>query len=88
MRFVGLYIYTVMEFRCPSCESRRYAPVTVTRPNGTVYRSSLYTCEGCSLVFTDPARFSRPPPSGSQEARERRGWESHRTLAKRDRASR
>jgi hypothetical protein len=77
-----------MSFRCPGCDSARYAPVTVTRPNGTVYRSSLYACEGCSTVFTDPARFSRPPPSGSREALEHRGWESHRTLAKRSRDGR
>jgi hypothetical protein len=77
-----------MRFRCPTCASTRYAAVTVTRPNGTVYRSSLYTCEGCSAVFTDPSRYSRPPPSGSQESLERRGWESQRTMVARGRTSR
>ncbi len=77
-----------MSFRCPTCDATRYASVTVTRPNGTVYRSSLFTCEGCSAVFTDPARYSRPPPSGSQESLERRGWESRRTLEARSRSGR
>ena len=77
-----------MSFRCPTCNSTRYGPVTVTRPNGTVYRSSLFSCDGCSAVFTDPARYSRPPPSGSQESLERRGWESQRTMAARSRTSR
>jgi hypothetical protein len=87
--FADLYITTGMSFRCPNCDSSRYDAVTVKRPNGTVYRSeSLFTCGGCSAVFTDPARFSRPPPSGSQESMELRGWESHRTLAKRARANR
>lgn len=77
-----------MGFRCRSCDSTRYAPVTVTRPDGSLYRSSLFACAGCSAVFTDPARYSRPPPSGSQESLERRGWESQRTLARRERAGR
>ncbi|HUO80347.1 MAG TPA: hypothetical protein VMU00_09410 [Steroidobacteraceae bacterium] len=77
-----------MGFRCRSCDSTRYAPVTVTRPDGTLYRSSLYACEGCSTVFTDPARFSRLPPSDPSESVERRGWESRRTVAKRSGALR
>jgi len=78
-----------MSFRCPICDSTRYEPVTVRRPNGSSYRSeSLFTCGGCSAAFTDPSRFSRPPPSGSQESIEMRGWESRRTLARRARAER
>jgi hypothetical protein len=77
-----------MSFRCPTCDSTRYGGVTVTRPNGTVYRSSLFTCEGCSAVFTDPSRYSRPPPSGSPQSLERRGAQSPAPLAARSRASR
>lgn len=78
-----------MTFRCPTCDARAYEAVSVRRPDGTLYRSnSLFACAGCSQVFTDPSRFSAPPPSGSQEALELRGWESRRTAAKRARATR
>jgi len=78
-----------MAFRCPLCESTRYESVTVKRPNGTAYQSeSLFSCAGCSAAFTSPSKFSSPPPSGSSEAKELRGWESRRTLARRARAER
>jgi len=78
-----------MAFRCPLCDSTGYEPVTVRRPNGTLYRSeSLYSCGGCSAAFTDPSRFSRPPPSAAQEPTDLRGWQSRRTLARRTRAER
>ena len=78
-----------MAFRCPLCDSTRYEPVTVKRPNGTLYRSeSLFSCTGCSTAFTDPGRFSRPPPRGSQEPVQLQGWESRRTVARRARAER
>jgi hypothetical protein len=78
-----------MAFRCPLCNSTGFEPVTVRRPNGTLYRSdSLYSCNGCSAAFTDPTRFTRPPSSGAQESLELRGWQSRRTLARRARAER
>ena len=80
----AVYIYS-MSFRCPHCNSSRYEPVSVKRPNGTIYRSdSLLACQGCSLVFTDPVRFSRPPPSpSSSDAIPSSTWESRRTAARR-----
>jgi hypothetical protein len=33
--------------------------VTVKRPNGSIYVSSLWKCRGCSVVFADPEQFTR-----------------------------
>jgi hypothetical protein len=77
-----------MPFRCRVCSSDAYDAVTVRRPDGTVYQSTLLACHGCSTVFTDPVRFSNPtdPPPGQIVCVPR--WESQRTAARRERASR
>jgi uncharacterized Zn finger protein len=49
-----------MPFRCPLCRSTTHEAVTVRRRDGSIYVSSLLKCAGCSVVFTDAERFSRP----------------------------
>lgn len=49
-----------MSFRCRLCGSDRFEQVTVRRADGSLYRSALLACAGCSLVFTDPDRFAQP----------------------------
>jgi len=53
-----LYKYTVMSFRCRLCGSDVFEQVSVRRPDGSLYRSALLACGGCSAVFTDPERFA------------------------------
>src|SRR5271165_3507745 len=55
-----VYLYS-MPFRCPLCRSTAYQGVTVRRRDGSLYVSALQQCAGCSVVFTDAERFSRPP---------------------------
>ena len=80
-----LYEYTGMPFRCRLCSSDLYDPVAVRRPNGTVYQSSLLACRGCSAVFTDAARFSKPPDPATRQVIAPQSWESRRTSARRER---
>jgi hypothetical protein len=54
-----VYLYS-MTFRCPLCRSTAHEPVTVRRRDGSIYVSSLQKCAGCSVVFADAERFSRP----------------------------
>jgi hypothetical protein len=49
-----------MAFRCPLCRSTAHEAVTVRRRDGSIYVSSLLKCAGCSVVFADAERFSRP----------------------------
>ena len=57
-----------MPFRCPVCRSTRHEAVTVRRRDGSVYVSSLLKCAGCSVVFADAERFSRPQAPGQPGA--------------------
>jgi hypothetical protein len=70
-----------MAFRCRICGCDAFEQVTVRRADGTLYRSSLLACSGCSGVFTDPERFSRPtePPARVVSAPH---WESRRTASR------
>jgi hypothetical protein len=47
-----------MTFRCPLCRATVYEELVP----GTAGRGAqrLYACAGCTLVFVDPARLSRP----------------------------
>ena len=76
-----------MPFRCRVCASESFEQVTVRRPDGSLYRSALLACSGCSIVFTDPVRFSRPTDSPLSTASPLR-WESRRSSARRERDSR
>jgi len=72
-----------MPFRCRLCRAESYEPVTVRRPDGSLYRSTLLACVGCSAVFLDPDRFSlNPPPLAEPVAHPQ--WESRRTAARRN----
>jgi len=73
-----------MPFRCRICACESFEQVTVRRPDGTLYRSALLACSGCSIVFTDPVRFSRPADSPPRSASPLR-WESRRSTARRER---
>jgi hypothetical protein len=71
-----------MSFRCRLCSCDAFEPVTVRRADGSLYRSTLLACRGCSIVFTDPERFTRPtdPPASMVSPPQ---WESRRTAARR-----
>jgi hypothetical protein len=71
-----------MPFRCRVCSCEAFEPVTVRRPNGSIYQSALLACRGCSAVFTDPERFSRPPDPPARVVSPPQ-WESRRTVARR-----
>jgi len=75
-----------MRFRCRICSSDAYELVTVRRPNGTVYRSTLLACCGCSTVFTDAARFTKPPDPPTGQVLSSPQWESRRSVGRRERA--
>jgi hypothetical protein len=72
-----------MPFRCRICSGDAFEPVTVRRPDGSLYRSALLACRGCSAVFTDSVRFSTPsdPPATVVSPPQ---WESRRTIARRE----
>jgi len=72
-----------MPFRCRLCSCDAFDAVTVRRPDGSMYRSALLACRGCSAVFTNAGRFSRPtePPATVVSPPQ---WESRRTLARRE----
>jgi hypothetical protein len=72
-----------MAFRCRICSCDAFEQVTVRRADGSVYRSALLACRGCSAVFTDPERFSKPPGSPGKVVSPPQ-WQSRRTVARRD----
>jgi len=47
------------EFKCPLCGSDGYTRVTVKKPNGHWYVTEFYHCFGCSVMFTDPVKFTQ-----------------------------
>jgi hypothetical protein len=42
---------------CPLCRSEKFVCVVATKPDGSFRRTSLFQCDGCSVVFTDPKQF-------------------------------
>jgi DNA-directed RNA polymerase subunit RPC12/RpoP len=46
-------------FECPVCGHRRFYRVLVPRDGQTPYRTAFYGCVGCSIMFTDPYRFTQ-----------------------------
>lgn len=44
-------------YRCPVCRATRYHCATPERQTGRVYE-----CEGCSILFRDPVRWTRFEP--------------------------
>jgi hypothetical protein len=72
-----------MTFRCRVCCCDAFEQVTVRRPDGTVYRSTLLACRGCSTVVTDPERFSSPPDPPVRVVSPPQ-WESRRTVTRRE----
>src|SRR5262245_34499997 len=49
-------------FLCRICGSREYERVVVRRRDGRPYDTAFYACMGCTTMFGDPERFSKPPP--------------------------
>lgn len=47
---------TEVPFQCRVCQSRDYVSVGKSRLG-----ARFYACAGCSGVFMEPARWSRPP---------------------------
>jgi hypothetical protein len=72
-----------MPFRCRICSCDAFEQVTVRRADGSIYRSTLLACHGCSAVFTDPERFSRPSDPPARVASPPQ-WESRRSVARRN----
>ncbi len=65
-------------FRCPICRCQVYklfAPSPKAAP-----RSPVYECHGCSVLFTDPERFTRFDPHPTAKLHPApdltRGWRS------------
>jgi hypothetical protein len=46
-------------FECPVCGHRRYYRIQVQRERQPPYRTSFYGCLGCTVMFTDPYRFTQ-----------------------------
>jgi hypothetical protein len=44
------------EFACRVCDCREFVAVGQSRKG-----AAFYSCTGCSRVFTDPAKASKPP---------------------------
>lgn len=47
------------EFKCPLCGTDGYTRVIVKKPNGHWYTTEFYHCFGCSVMFTDPVKFTQ-----------------------------
>ena len=47
------------KFICPLCGTNAYVPVTVKKPNGAWYQTEFFKCFGCSVMFTNPADFTK-----------------------------
>ena len=45
-------------FWCPICGTEGYVYASVARPDGSSRVISLYQCAGCSVVFSDPEKFT------------------------------
>ena len=46
-------------FECPVCKHRRFYRILVQRDRQAPYRTAFYGCFGCSVMFTDPYRFTQ-----------------------------
>jgi hypothetical protein len=49
----------LLDFNCPLCGSNNCRFVGIRRPNGTYFVTEFFQCAGCSVMFTNPAEFSR-----------------------------
>ena len=45
-------------FHCPLCKSDSYQRVNVILPSGAIRATEFYSCCGCSVMFTDPDKFT------------------------------
>jgi DNA-directed RNA polymerase subunit RPC12/RpoP len=47
-------------FECPVCGHRRFYRILIPRGSQqSAYRTEFYGCFGCSIMFTDPYRFTQ-----------------------------
>ena len=60
----------VRGFERPMCGHKWYYRILVTRDNQQAYRTSLYGCGGCSVMFSDRAQCTHN--------KTRYGWASYR----------
>jgi len=53
----------LIEFKCPFCGNAEYKEITkfngIYGRGGGSSRTGQYECCGCSVVFTDPNKFTR-----------------------------
>jgi len=49
-----------MIFRCPVCHTTVYELLSTDGEAGVRAPPRLYSCAGCTIVFADPARATRP----------------------------
>lgn len=50
-------------FLCRTCGSRDYERVIVRKRDGRPYDTPFYACMGCTTMFGDPVKYSKPPPA-------------------------
>ena len=54
-------------FECPVCGHRRYYRIIIPRERQPAYRTAFYGCFGCSMMFTDPYKFTQGAKSGAKQ---------------------
>lgn len=50
-------------FLCRTCGSRDYERVIVRKRDGRPYDTPFFACMGCTTMFGDPTKYSKPPPA-------------------------
>jgi hypothetical protein len=50
-------------FLCRICGSRDYEKVIVKKRDGRPYDTPFFACMGCTTMFGDPTKYSKPPPA-------------------------
>jgi hypothetical protein len=69
----------LLEFVCPLCTSNHALHVSVSRPNGEVYRTEFYQCAGCSVMFRDIDHFTKLRRARYDAVKKRIDYEDTRT---------
>lgn len=65
METAGLPIPPPLTFRCGHCGSATYSSIPVLLGQDGSVRGGerlLHECDGCSLIFSDPMRWTHPTP--------------------------
>jgi len=52
---------TETDFVCPICGNKKYTPISIITPStqiGGHVSVSEYKCDGCSVIFANPTKFT------------------------------